>query len=321
MVGFALVFPGQGSQAVGMGRDLFEGDPAARAVFEEADRALGISLSDLCFSGPAEQLQATINAQPAILTVSVAALTALRGALGPSFRPLVAAGHSLGEYSALVAAGSLSFADALELVRERGRLMQLAGEARPGRMLALLGLSDERVQEICREAASKGVVAVANYNAPGQVVVSGEAEAVALAAELARAAGSRRVVTLAVSGGFHSPLMSSAARDYSAALSRATISDASFPVVANVTAAPLFHADDIRDELRRQLSAPVRWSDSVRRMREMGAEVFVEVGPGAVLGGLIKRTVEDARVLAVGGLAGVASARELAEASSIPGGC
>jgi len=310
MAGIALVFPGQGAQAVGMGRDLFERDPAARAVFVEADRALGYALTDLCLSGPTAALQATENAQPAILTVSVAALEALRRTLGPAFQPMVAAGHSLGEYSALVAAGALAFADALRLVRERGRLMQAAGEAAPGSMVAVLGLDEARLQGICREVEPLGVVVVANHNAPGQLVLSGEVRAVEEAARLARAAGARRTVPLAVSGAFHSPLMASAARDFRAAVDRAPVADAGFPVVANTSAALMMQAGDIREELRRQLVAPVRWADSVRTMRGLGAELFVEVGPGTVLSGLVRRTVEGARCVAAGDLAGVSQVRE-----------
>ncbi len=320
MAGFALVFPGQGAQAVGMGRDLFEGDSAARAVFEEADSVLGFGLSDLCFTGSAEQLQLTANAQPAILAVSIAALAALRRALGPQLSPLVAAGHSLGEYSALVASGALTFADALLLVRERGRLMQAASEVTPGAMVAVLGLSEEQVHGVCREASPTGVVVVANYNAPGQSVLSGEVEAVAAAARLAREAGARRTVALAVGGPFHSPLMAPAARDFAAALERARVSDPGFPVIANVTAAPLTQAAEIRGELRSQLSTPVRWSDSVRRMHEMGATSFVEVGPGTVLSGLVKRIVGGVRTLAVGSVAGLAQVREVVEVSSTGGG-
>lgn len=320
MAGFALVFPGQGAQLVGMGRDLFERDPVARDVFDEADEVLGFGLAELCFTGPADKLQDTGNAQPAILTVSVAGLRALQQRLGSAYRAVVTAGHSLGEYSALVAAGALTFADALRLVRERGRLMKCAGELAPGTMVAVLGLGEETLQSICSEVARLGVVVVANHNAPGQSVLSGEARAVEEAARLARAAGASRTVPLAVAGAFHSPLMAPAAREFEAVLAQVPVADAALPCVGNVSAMPLIRAEDIRDELRRQLAAPVRWADSLRRMRGLGATLFVEVGPGSVLSGLARRTLEGVRTASVGDVAGLDRIEQILQLESARGG-
>jgi len=287
---YALVFPGQGSQYVGMGQDLWEQSPAARAVFAQADDVLAFPLSKLCFAGPEEVLRETANAQPAILVVSLAALAALEEAAGERLSPLFTAGHSLGEFTALVAAGALSGADALRLVRRRGELMSAAGQERPGAMAAVLGADDAAVEEACAEAAEAGTVIVANYNAPGQVVISGDPAAVARAGEVAKAKGARRVMALAVSGAFHSPLMAYAVRPFRGAVAECQIADPRVPVVGNVTATPLRTAAEVRDELTRQITSPVCWSRSVEYMAEHGAGQFVEVGPGRVLTGLAKRT-------------------------------
>lgn len=272
-----------------MGKDLCAASQGAAEVFAQADDLLGTSISELCFEGPAEQLNDTANTQPALLTVSVAALQALRErSLGD---PAYVAGHSLGEFSALVAADSLSFAEALHLVRERGRLMKAAGERSPGGMAAVLGLDTEKVDEICadvREAVS-GYVGVANDNCPGQVVISGEEQALEAAIEAAQAAGARRVKRLAVSIAAHSPLMADAAVSFREELAGVTLRPPKIPLVANATAGPLTDPDQIRQALERQLTSPVRWAESVHWMAVQGITRFVEVGPGEVLTGLLRR--------------------------------
>lgn len=284
----AFQFPGQGSQHVGMGKDLASRFPAAARVFAEADEVLGFPLSRLCFEGPAEELNDTANAQPAILTASVAALRVLeeRGE-----RPHYVAGHSVGEFAALVAAGTLTFEDALLLVRERGRLMREAGVRNPGGMAAVLGLEADQVADLCREVteAVGRPVGVANDNCPGQVVISGDEGALQAAMEAARAAGARRVVRLAVSVAAHSPLMAEAAAAFRQALARVRLHPPRVPFIANATADVMTDPEAIREALARQLTSPVRWRESLRRMLDMGASRFVEVGPGDVLTGLVRR--------------------------------
>lgn len=286
----AFVFPGQGSQYVGMAKDLFQNDPRGRALMEEADRILGTSLSRICFEGPEELLRQTSNTQPAIFLHSLVVAQAIT-----DIQPAMVAGHSLGEYSALVAAGALRFEDGLRLVRLRGELMQQAGEIRKGTMAAVVGLSPEITEELCREASAAGVVQPANFNSPGQIVISGSVEGVHKAMELARAKGARMVKELVVSGAFHSPLMESAREGLKKALDTTTFTDARVPVYANVTAEPVTAAAEIRALLYRQLTMPVRWEQSVRTMVRDGAEEFIEIGPGKVLQGLIKRTEAGAR--------------------------
>ncbi|TMQ71967.1 MAG: ACP S-malonyltransferase [Candidatus Eisenbacteria bacterium] len=281
----AFLFPGQGAQSVGMGRGLAERFPAARHVFETADRVLGFRLSDLCWKGPAEELTKTVNAQPALLTHSVAALRLLDA---EGIRPAWVAGHSLGEYSACVAAGAIAFEDALRLTRRRGELMYQAGLERPGTMAAILGLAADQVEAACADAADAGVVRAANLNAPGQVVISGERPAVERACALARERGARRAIVLEVSGAFHSPLMGSAAAGLAEALAEVTVHDALVPVVANVSAEPLRKATEIRLGLEAQLLGAVRWEDSMRRLVTLGAQGFVEAGTGKVLCGLLR---------------------------------
>ena len=296
----AYVFPGQGSQYVGMGKDLFEQHPPSRALMEQADRLLGFSLTGICFAGPDDELRQTKNAQPAIFLHSVALFMAT-GA-----RPAMAAGHSLGEYSALVAAGSLAFEDALRLVRLRGELMQKAGEEHPGTMAAVVGLAPDLIEEVCREASAAGVVQPANFNSPGQVVISGAVAGVRRGMELAKARGAKMVKELVVSGAFHSPLMAGAREGLRAALAGTPIRDARIPVYANVTAAPVRDAETIRDLLCRQLTSPVRWEESVHNMVRDGATAFTEVGPGKVLQGLIKRCEPQAAASGIDAWTGAA---------------
>ena len=281
----AFLFPGQGAQAVGMGRALAETHAEARAAFATADRVLGLPLSELCWSGPESELKKTVHAQPALLTHSIAAWRLLESA---GVRPRWVAGHSLGEYSACVAAGALEFEDALRLTHRRGELMYQAGIERPGAMAALLGMSATAAEAVCAEAAAVGVVRAANLNAPGQVVISGEVAAVERACELARAQGAKRAIRLEVSGAFHSPLMASAAAGLGEALERATLREASCPIIANVSARPVQRAEDIRVALRDQLLGAVRWEESMRFLLEQGVEGFVELGTGRVLRGLLR---------------------------------
>jgi [acyl-carrier-protein] S-malonyltransferase len=285
---FAWLFPGQGTQEVGMGKALVEASPAARDVFERADTALGFSISKLCFEGPIETLTLTENAQPAIVTASIAALAALREAVPALGLPAFAAGHSLGEYSALVACGALDFADAVRLVNLRGRAMQEAVPAGQGAMAAIMGGDAEAVNALCAEAAAGDVLSPANFNAPGQIVISGSAAAVARAVELA---GARKLkaIPLKVSAPFHCALMAPAARAVDAALAGITLSPLAFPVVANVTAEPNTDAASVRPLLVRQIDGPVRWEQSIAFMANSGVTRGLEIGPGKVLAGLVKR--------------------------------
>ncbi|HVH13463.1 MAG TPA: ACP S-malonyltransferase [Longimicrobium sp.] len=283
----ALLFPGQGSQAVGMGKDLAERFPAARAVFEQADEALGFALSTLMWEGPAEELTLTVNAQPALLTHSAAVWAVLRDA---DLDVVCAGGHSLGEFSAYHAAGSLSFADAVRTVRRRGELMLESGKARPGTMAAVLGLDDDVVEGVCREASSDDAVVVpANFNAPGQVVVSGDVAAVERVGPMLVSAGAKKVQGLTVSGAFHSPLMQVAQDGLQGQLEGVAFAAPGFPVISNVTAHPVTDTDEARTLLVDQLTSPVRWAQSVQTMLQMGAERFLEVGTGKVLITMLKR--------------------------------
>jgi len=301
----AFVFPGQGSQRVGMGKSLAEAFSICRDTFNEADAALGEPLSDLCFNGPEDRLTLTENTQPAILTMSTAVARLVRSR---GVEPSIAAGHSLGEYSAHVAAGTLSFADALRTVRQRGRYMQEATPVGQGAMAAILGLDAEAVQKACVEAASDepgGVVAPANLNAPGQVVIAGHARAVAKAGDRAKALGAKRVIPLAVSAPFHCALMKPAELRLAPELRALHATDPTVPVVANVDAEPKRTAAAAIDALIRQVSAPVRWEEVVRRLIAEGVTTFVELGPGAVLAGLIRKIDRNADVFNVEDAAGL----------------
>lgn len=296
----AFVFPGQGSQYVGMGKALFETSAAARGVFGQADEILGISLSRLCFEGPETELNDTINAQPAILTVSIACLAALKErwqATGQTVAPRYVAGHSLGEFTALVAADVIDFETALKLVRERGRLMKANGEDRPGGMLAVLGLDRPLVEEIVTEAKAAGIITLANANSPGQLVLSGEPAALDRATKLARERGAARVVRLPISIASHSPLMARAAAQFADLVARLPLRQPRIPVVANITGQALTTADEIRKELADHILLPVQWSASVVEMIRRGSAAFLEIGPGQVLSGLIRRISQEVQVI------------------------
>lgn len=291
-VPIAFVFPGQGSQAVGMGRELGESSPR----WAEASAALGFDLRRLCFEGPESELMLTANTQPAILTASLVALDALTAA-GVTCGAV--AGHSLGEYSALVAAGALTFPDAVRTVRARGQFMQEAVPVGAGAMAAVLGLDRAKVAEACQEAAAAGPVQLANLNAPGQTVIAGSTGGVKQAVELCKAKGAKRAVLLPVSAPFHSALLEPAARRLATVLAEVRFSDPAVPIVTNVEAEPLSDGSRLAETLVRQVTAPVRWEEVVQRLHAAGASTFVEVGPGKVLSGLVKRILPEARVLNV----------------------
>jgi [acyl-carrier-protein] S-malonyltransferase len=295
-VAIAFLFPGQGSQTVGMGRGLAEASPAARAVWQEADQALGFAISRLAWEGPESDLALTANTQPAVLAASVAAAAAL-GERGVA--PDLAAGHSLGEYSALVVAGALPLAAAARLVRRRGEFMQEAVPVGVGAMAALLGIDLAAAEEACAEAAQGEVVSVANVNSPGQIVIAGHKSAVERAVKAAAARGGRRSMLLPVSAPFHCALMKPAADRLAGELEGVAVSAPRIPVVRNVDAGLTTAADDVKPFLLRQVASPVRWTDCVERLAREGATAFVEAGPGRVLTGMLKRTLEGARGLSV----------------------
>lgn len=318
----AFLFPGQGSQTVGMGADACLASPAAKSIFETVDAALGFSLSNLCFQGPEETLRETINAQPAIIMVSLALLAALQESLSPThtfsawLSPLVpsyTAGHSVGEYAALVAAGALDLKDAAQLVRERGRLMHHEGTVCPGGMAAVIGMDAEALEEVCQEAtaeasasetgraevthAGMGKVIVANFNAPGQIVISGEQYALERAMERAKARGAKRVIPLAVSGAFHSPVMQPAASTLAQAIRATALRNASIAIISNISATPLTTAKAISEELAQQIASPVQWTRSIEYLVNAGVTVFIEIGPGQALTGMVKRIAKGVTML------------------------
>ena len=296
MSGLALVFPGQGSQRVGMGKSIVERFEVAREVFDLADRTLGFSLSRLCFEGPVEELTLTENTQPAILTTSVALYRALAT---QGIEPDFVAGHSLGEYSALVAVGGLRLEDAVSLVRNRGRYMQEAVPVGEGAMAAILGLGPAEVDAVCSEAAVDEVVEAANFNAPGQTVIAGHAAAVERAGAKAKERGAKRVIPLPVSAPFHCRLMKPAEERLREDFSRVVFSNLRVPLFSNVDAAPVRTGAEAREALLRQVSSPVRWEESVRNLIAQGVGQFVEVGPGKVLSGLVRKVSDSARVVSV----------------------
>jgi len=294
----AYVFPGQGSQFVGMGCDLCHNFDVANSVFREADEALGFPLSRLCFDGPEEELRQTINAQPALVTASIACLKVAQELAGSNGLPPpdFVAGHSLGEYTALFVAGVLDFATTVYLARERGRLMWEAGLSRPGSMVAVIGLGEEPLAEVCGETDTW----IANVNCPGQLVISGAKENLAKAAELAKARGALRTIPLPVSGAFHTPLMQPAVDGMSEIIATFTFRDPVIPIVANTSAQPLNTAEDIKEELLRQLCNGIQWQRSIEYMVDNDVTTFIEIGPGKVLSGLIKRISKDVNTLNIG---------------------
>ncbi|EDW23066.1 ACP S-malonyltransferase [Bacillus sp. FSL K6-4563] len=287
MTKIAFLFPGQGSQKIGMGKDLFDQEEVSKAVFEEADKTLGFDLSSMIFEGDAEELTLTYNAQPALLTTSIAILKKFEES---GIKADYAAGHSLGEYTALVAAGALSFQDAVYAVRKRGELMNEAVPAGEGAMAAILGLDQAALLEVTKEVTESGhLVELANLNCPGQIVISGTAKGVELASEKAKEKGAKRAIALEVSGPFHSALMKPAAEKFTDVLSKLNITDAKTPVISNVTADIVTSRDAIETKLIEQLYSPVRFEESVERLIDLGVTTFIEIGPGKVLSGLVKK--------------------------------
>ncbi len=301
----AFLFPGQGSQHAGMGKDLADNFAVARQVFEEANDALGFDLASLCYNGPEEDLKLTANTQPAILTTSVAALRVLSTETGlvPSF----AAGHSLGEYSALVCAGALAFADAVRVVRQRGRFMQEAVPVGTGSMAAILGLGLDDLDVVCRDAAQGQIVSPANYNSDGQVVIAGHTEAVDRAIELAKGKGAKRAMLLPVSAPFHCSLMLPAGDRLATVLQAIEIGEMTLPVVSNVEAAPNQDASRVRELLVKQVSAPVRWQETIAACVDLGVDRYIEIGPGKVLSGLVKRIAKDSTIQNVQNVADISA--------------
>ncbi|MDR1379367.1 MAG: ACP S-malonyltransferase [Synergistaceae bacterium] len=297
---YALCFPGQGAQEVGMGKALYESFPSAKEIFDEADDALSFHLARVIFEGPEEELRRTAVTQPAIMTVSVASTRVLEREMGVKLAPFCGAGHSLGEYTALVAAKVLSFRDAVELVHRRGQWMQEAAPEGMGAMAAILGLKAEEVVEVCSSVAPHMECQTANFNAPGQIVISGQAEFVEKAIAAAKAKGAKRAVPLNVSAPFHSRLMIPAAEKLRVQFGQYPWKDPEWPIVCNVDASPLSSADAIRKALFEQSYSPVRWADSIVRMADDGVDVFLELGPGDVLSGLIKRCRKGLTVMAAG---------------------
>ena len=309
-----LLFPGQGSQKPGMGKDLVEAFPAAADVFDRADAALGFPLSELCFGGPAEELMLTQNAQPALLAHGAAAWAATRDVIGANV--VAAAGHSLGEFTAYHAAESMALEDALRVVRRRGELMYEAGEKRPGAMAAILGDTNRPIEELCSQASREaGLVVPANYNSPGQIVVSGEEAGVERVMVMCKEAGAKRAMRLKVSGAFHSPLMESAARGLSQALATASFDTPHFAVYANVTAEPVIEAGTAKALLLDQLAKPVRWTESVRALAERYPNaLYLEMGPGSVLVGLVRKIAPNLKTATCGTAAEVGQLRGLVTA-------
>ncbi len=304
----AYVFPGQGAQSVGMGKDLYDSFDSIKALFKQADDAINFPISKICFEGPEEELRKTVNAQPALVLVSIACLKAAQEVAGKALPlPVFMAGHSLGEYTALAAANVVDFSTAVYLSRERGRLMYEAGMKQPGAMAAVLGLEEPPLAEVCKQTDT----VIANINCPGQLVISGASENVARASEMAKTKGAARVTPLQVSGAFHSPFMQPAVEGMIAVLDRVSFRDPIVPIIANVTAQPLTKASQFREELLKQLTSSVQWQKSVEYMLGQGVKSLIEIGPGKVLAGLVKRISRDVEMLNIGDAASVKSLNSL----------
>lgn len=302
----AFLFPGQGSQTVGMGSNVYENSQASKEIIDQANERLNIDLKSLMFNGPEEDLKLTYNAQPALLTVSIAVLRALEAS---GIKPDYTAGHSLGEYSALVAANVLSFEDAVYAVRKRGEFMEEAVPAGAGAMAAIMGMEASALEEVTKEITAQGnSVQLANLNCPGQIVISGTAKGVELASALAKEKGAKRAIPLNVSGPFHSELMKPAAEKLGSILNECTLNDAAIPVISNVSGNAIFDAGEIKTKLIEQMYSPVRWEESIRTLIEEGVTVFVEVGPGKVLSGLVKKIDKSVKTIAVSDMESVTSA-------------
>jgi [acyl-carrier-protein] S-malonyltransferase len=298
----AYIFPGQGAQAVGMGKDLYDSFDSIKALFKQADDAINFPITKMCFEGPEEELRKTVNAQPALVLVSIACLKAAQEVAGKALpSPMFMAGHSLGEYTALAAANAIDFGTAIYLSRERGRLMYEAGMKQQGAMAAVLGIEEPALAEVCKQTNT----VIANINCPGQLVISGASENVAKASEMAKAKGAARVTPLQVSGAFHSPLMQPAVAGMTEILDKVSFKDPTVPIIANVTAQPLTKASQFRDELLNQLTSSVQWQKSVEYMLGQGVKSFIEIGPGKVLAGLVKRISRDAEMLNISDAAAV----------------
>src|SRR6266849_383843 len=333
----AFLFPGQGSQGVGMGADIYEASEAARRVFRAFDETLGFPLSEICFHGPEDTLRSTINAQPAIVAVSLAYLAAFQESLSSHdsswSSPLVpsyTAGHSVGEATALVPTGAADLKKVAYLVRERGRLMHEAETACLGGMAAIIGMDKETLQEICEQAtqqtkatlgtttqAGEGEVVIANYNAPGQIVISGEQRALDVATALAEARGATRVISLSVSGAFHSPIMAPATDKWARVLANSDIHDATIPIISNITATPLTQGTALRNELAQQLAAPVQWVRTIEYLASVGITTFFEIGPGRALAGMIKRVARGAKTINIGSAVEVEKAAAFAREAGL----
>ena len=296
---YGIIFPGQGSQEVGMGKAFLDKFGVAREIFDLVDESLGYKLSKIILEGPEEELKKTENAQPAIMTLSIAIFEVLRKEMGIKLEPKCVAGHSLGEYTALVAASTLTLEDGVRLVHVRGKLMQEAVPLGRGAMAAILGLDKETINDICKDISSVGVCEAANYNDPGQIVISGEKEAIEKAMKIAKERGARRAIPLKVSAPFHSSLMKSIAEKLKKEFEKYKWLSPKWPLVANVSAEIEDDVEKIQDSLYKQTFMPVLWSASVKKMAEMGVSSFVEIGPGAVLSGLVKRTIKGAKTVAI----------------------